>query len=169
MIDKTFILDQFRHETACIIHIASKLDAGNLDWRPTPAQRSTIELLRYIALTGVGPLRFFLDGKWDFWETREEELKSMQLSGFAAAMQRQLADIEALLAPMTAHDLAQRKVTDWFGRAQDLDQAISRFSLTFLSTYKMQLFLYAKQGGATIGSSNLWMGVDPAPKAAAAG
>ncbi len=164
MLGKQYLLDSFRHETACIKHLATKLDADRLDYRPTPAQRSTLELLRYLAVTAIGPVRFHLDGTWDFWEAREKELGTLTLSGFAAAMDRQQAEIEAILNASSDHDLATREVKDWFGNTLTLDQAFVGFSLKFLIAYKMQLFLYAKSVGAQISSPNLWRGMDAPPK-----
>jgi len=44
-------------EVRLLLHLAAKVDAAALDYRPTPKQRSTIELLRYLTMMGPGLVR----------------------------------------------------------------------------------------------------------------
>ena len=46
-----------QHEIKILLHLASKLEPGMLDYRPTPKQRSTLELLRYLSAMTVPYLR----------------------------------------------------------------------------------------------------------------
>jgi len=46
MITRDQLLASMKHETRVIKHLATKVPAGQFDWRPTPKQRSTIELMR---------------------------------------------------------------------------------------------------------------------------
>src|SRR5262252_6655338 len=39
-------------EGRILLHLAGKIDRKQLDYRPTPKQRSTIELLRYLVVMG---------------------------------------------------------------------------------------------------------------------
>jgi hypothetical protein len=41
-----------RREVHILLHLAGKIDRMQLDYRPTPKQRSIIELLRYLSLLG---------------------------------------------------------------------------------------------------------------------
>ena len=63
---KDDLLFEMLRECDVCIHLAGKLPPGALDWRPTPKQRSTLELMRYISFTGPAFLRSLLDGNWDF-------------------------------------------------------------------------------------------------------
>lgn len=159
--------DAFRHETACIIHLASKIEPAWLAWRPTPEQRSTIELLRYLPLTGIGPAKYLLEGSWSYWEARDKELAAMELAEFPDAMAHQQKELEALLAGLSEDDLERRMVKHFDGSDLTLGSGLQRLTLSFLIGYKMQLFLYAKQNGAKLGTSNLWIGGDPPAKAVA--
>ena len=51
---KEEVIAQLQKEVRILVHLASKIDRAQLDYRPTPKQRSTIELLRY--LVNMGPL-----------------------------------------------------------------------------------------------------------------
>lgn len=45
-------------EVRVLLHLTSKIDLATLDYRPTPKQRSTIELLRYLTTMGPGLVRY---------------------------------------------------------------------------------------------------------------
>ena len=47
---KLELLASLQNETRILLHLASKIDHAQLDYRPTPKQHSTIELLRYLTL-----------------------------------------------------------------------------------------------------------------------
>mgnify|MGYP005725594825 FL=1 len=42
------IIESIEHETTVIKHLASKISSDVLDYRPTPSQRSMLELLQYL-------------------------------------------------------------------------------------------------------------------------
>ncbi len=41
------LLGALQHEVRVLSHLVSKVDPAQVDYRPTPKQRSTIDLLRY--------------------------------------------------------------------------------------------------------------------------
>ena len=49
---KDEVIAQLQKEVRILLHLATKIDRTKLDYRPTPKQRSTIELLRYLAMMG---------------------------------------------------------------------------------------------------------------------
>ena len=42
------LIASLQHEVRILVHLCSKIDPSMLDYRPTPKQRSTMELLRYL-------------------------------------------------------------------------------------------------------------------------
>jgi hypothetical protein len=50
---KSELIALLQKEVRVLLHLVGKIDAAMLDYRPTPKQRSTIELLQY--LTNMGP------------------------------------------------------------------------------------------------------------------
>src|SRR5258708_23282840 len=48
-IDVQELIGSLQNEVRILLHLAAKIDRSQLDYRPTPAQRSTIELLRYLS------------------------------------------------------------------------------------------------------------------------
>src|SRR5205814_980033 len=55
MMTKEEFLDSCAHETRVIRHLAGKILPGGLDWKPTPVQRTTLELLRYLTSCAIVP------------------------------------------------------------------------------------------------------------------
>src|SRR5258705_11287680 len=52
VLTKDELIGCLRHEVRILVHLASKVDPAKLDYRPTPKQRSTLELLQYMAIMG---------------------------------------------------------------------------------------------------------------------
>ena len=53
VLTKSELIASLQKEVRILLHFVTKIDPDVLDYRPTPQQRSTIELLRY--LTKMGP------------------------------------------------------------------------------------------------------------------
>ena len=52
VLTKSEIIASLQHEVRILLHLASKIDRSQLEYRPTPKQRSTIELLQYLTVMG---------------------------------------------------------------------------------------------------------------------
>ena len=50
VLTKAELITALQNEVRILLHLAGKVDRTKLDYRPTPKQRSTIELLRYMAM-----------------------------------------------------------------------------------------------------------------------
>jgi len=159
--------DAFSEEIRIVRHLATKIDPAKTDWRPTEGQRSTQELLRYLALVGIGPLKAMLVADWNVIGEMDKKLEGMGLAGFDAAMESQETQLHAELDALGDSGLAEREGKLPWGNTLPMGQAIFATSLRFLCAYRMQLFLYAKQSGATdLGTHNAWMGMDAPEKSA---
>ena len=53
VLTKSELVALLQKEVRLLLHLTSKIEPAALDYRPTPKQRSTIELLRY--LTTMAP------------------------------------------------------------------------------------------------------------------
>jgi hypothetical protein len=149
-------------EIRIIRHLATKIDSSKTDWRPTEDQRSTLELLRYLALVGIGPLRAMLAGSWDVIGEMTKELEGMDLADFDASMESQERALHSELDALGDTGLTEREGQMPWGDSVPMGHAIFSTSLRFLCAYRMQLFLYIKQSGAPgLSTSNAWLGMDP--------
>jgi len=158
MYTKDQLLASLKSETAIIKHLATCIPAGQLEYRASPAQRSTLELLQYLTMTAEASVRYGITGTWDSSEAVEAASKTVTLATFAKAMDRQLRQITAQLKPFSDKQLAKKVAKHWNGTSMPLAVLIIELALKTLVAYRMQLFLAAKASGAAIGSSDLWMG-----------
>ena len=62
---KDEVIAQLQKEVQILLHLSSKLDRSMLDYRPTPKQRSAIELLRYLVNMGPVLVRSIKNGTFD--------------------------------------------------------------------------------------------------------
>ena len=54
MLAKNDIRDLIFKEIDICLHLHGQVPEGGMDYRPTPDQRSTLELLRYISVCAIG-------------------------------------------------------------------------------------------------------------------
>ncbi len=149
-------------EIRVIRHLGTKVDPAQMDWRPTEGQRSTIELMRYVALCGIAPVKAMAAGDWSVAKEMETQMADMGLADFDAAMASQEKALHAELDAMGDAKLVEQQIKLPWGVTQPLGMAIYSTSLRFLCAYRLQLFLYAKQcGGDELSTYNAWLGSDP--------
>lgn len=166
---KNLLLDSMLHEYNLIEHLYTKLPEGSMEWRPAENMRSTIELLRYLAFIGTSSVETLHKGGWgvpeniDKLRARSAATKELQPADIPAAIEREKHNIKELMSAITPEDLETETVFPW-GEKTKLGRALLESPLKYLTAYRMQLFLYAKQNGADIGTANNWRGVDPKPK-----
>ena len=62
-----------------------------LDYRPTPKQRSTIELLQYLSFMGPELIRAIRAGRFDgdVWTAAEQRASALSFEGTVAAIEAQ--------------------------------------------------------------------------------
>jgi hypothetical protein len=170
MFDKKAFLASLRHETKVITHLAAQLRPDQLDYRPTEKQRSTLELLQYLTITGSAATLYAITGKWDHWDAQEEKAKSVGLASFPKALKAQLALITKSLAKLNDSALKRKPVKTFAGQKMSLGAGLVEMVLKPYTAYRMQLFLYAKASGLShLGTSDCWAGRSPkAAKAAQA-
>src|SRR5262245_45088001 len=58
ILTKPELIASLQKEVRILVHLAGKVDPAQLDYRPTPKQRSTIELLRYLSYMGPMLVRY---------------------------------------------------------------------------------------------------------------
>ena len=166
MITKEQFADSMLRECDILIHLFSKLPDGSDDYRPSEQQRTTLALLRYIAICGAAGIRCMSAGDWSLFKSYSERVAEMPSSDFPAAMERQKAEIAEFFASVSEETLrTQEAPMPGGGGVLPLGLAILNGPFKWLAAYKMQLFLYAKAAGATeLRTANLWRGSDPTPK-----
>jgi hypothetical protein len=160
--------DQFAQSLArecdIAVHLFSKIPPDAYDYQPSPEQRSTLALLRYLAICATAGIHCMVHKDWSRFAGFRERLKDMPASDFPAEMERQKQEILEFFASVSEETLDAQEAPMPGGAMLPLGLAIMEGPLKWLAAYKMQLFLYAKASGAPqLKTSNLWRGVDPKP------
>jgi hypothetical protein len=138
----------------------TKIKPGTLDYRPTPKQRSTLELLQYMSHASVVTLEGIKQGKMDTEKYQEAMKHTLQMKpeDFPARMDDQAKAMDSTFLLLTDNELNEE--LDLFNMGFKMTRAawILEMVLKSLVAYKMQLFLYIKaSGNPDIGSRDLWM------------
>ena len=161
MFSKTQFIDSVQLEANICKHLHSKTSAEDLSYRPTPNQRSMLELLQYLTTCGKTPVRGLVSNDWS--HLQDELLKTAQITyeGFCEAMGRQTQEVKKLLIDIPESDFSEKTVTLPNMQEVILGAALVNFPLKFLAAYRMQLFLYLKSTGTEeLTTMNCWFGMD---------
>jgi len=169
VLTKSELIASFQHEVRILLHLAGKIDRSQLDYRPTPKQRSTIELLQYLTVMGPGLIRAAKAGTFDpaAWTAAEQKAKTLQFDETLAAIAAHTDTYATLLSELSDADF--RATITMLGRKTTRGAFIVNLVLCGCAAYRTQLFLYLKAcGREELSTINLWAGMD-APAAPVSG
>lgn len=168
ILTKEELIGLLQNETRILLHLASKIDRNKLDYRPTPKQRSTLELLRYLVVMGPMLLRAIKAGSFDqaAFQKATAEANASNLDQVLAAIEKQHGLYADLIGGFSDADF--RREIDLFGAGKNAaGVVIVNLVLGGCAAYRTQLFLYLKSCGRDeLNTMNLWAGMDaPMPAA----
>ena len=86
---KADIISSIAKELRIITHLASRLQPQHLDYRFTPTQRSTQELLEYLAIIAETNVSQLINGRSDLGQRRQAEVKSIALAALPGVLKAQ--------------------------------------------------------------------------------
>ncbi len=155
-----------QHEIKILLHLAGKLEPAMLDYRPTPKQRSALELLRYLSAMAPGLLEVADTGTFSppAWTVHEQAAAARSFEQTLAVIAAQGVEYGRLEARWSDADM-RAEIAPW-GEKTSRGAFLVAFLLCGYAAYRTQLFLYLKAcGRAELGTLNLWDGVDPPPRA----
>ena len=163
MYTKEQIWNSFKKEFTILKHLVEKVPAGGEHHKPTEKQRTTLELMHYLASFGGGMFNVIKTGEGAAFMNYAGTVKDITVENFAAALDTQEIAMQEMFDGFTP-EILEEEISVW-GNTQSRKMFVLD-CLKMITAYKMQLFLYAKAAGNhAIGTSNLWAGMDmPAPK-----
>lgn len=165
VLSRTELIASLRHEVKILLHLAGKIDPAMLNYRPTPKQRSTLELLRYLTFMGPGLVEVARTGTFDpaAWTALEKGAEPLDFGQAVSAIGAQADTYGQLVGAMSDQDL-RAEIAPW-GAPVSRGRFLVDFVLCGHAAYRTQLFLYLKAcGREELGTSNLWDGEDPPAK-----
>ena len=148
VLTKSELIASLQKEVRILLHLVTKIDTAVLYYRPTPQQRSTIELLTY--LTNMGPtlVRYAkghtLDAAAMSAAIEKANLRSFDETVTALAAHSDL--YVQLLADMSDDDF-RAEITGIDGRPTTRRHFMVNHVIGQCAAYRMQLFLYLKACG----------------------
>src|SRR4051812_24189122 len=105
MVTKQHVADAMVRECDIALHLYTKLTPGVLDYRPSPGQRSMLELMRYLAVCGIAGTRCMAAGDWRLSAEFTARTKEMPASGFPEAMELQKRELQDFFASVSEDTL----------------------------------------------------------------
>jgi len=161
ILTKSELVAALQNESRILLHLASKVDRNQLDYRPTPKQRSTIELLRYLTIMGPMLIPAIKTGAFDgaAFGAAQAAANAMDFDQVIAAIEKQSSDYAQQLGAFSDADF--RSELDLFGKKASRGSHIVYVVLCGHAAYRTQLFLYLKACGRDeLNTMNLWGGMD---------
>jgi hypothetical protein len=165
VLTKSELIGSLKHEVKILQHLAGKVDPAKQDYRPTPGQRSTLELLQYLSIMGPTLIAQTHVGKFDpaAWTAKEKDAATLTFDQAVAAIGAQADGYAKTLGAMSDEDF--RAEINMFGTPQSRGSFIVNLVLGGHAAYRTQLFCYLKAcGRGELGTMNLWGGADPPAK-----
>jgi hypothetical protein len=161
VLTKPELIASLQNEVRILLHLAGKIEPSMRNYRPTPKQRSTTELLQYLTVMGPALIRAAQAGTFDAaaWTEAEKAAGARDLDQTIAALSAQSDEYAALVGGMSDADL--RAEIEMFGTKSSRGSFIVNNVLSGCAAYRTQLFLYLKAcGREELNTWNLWVGMD---------
>ena len=162
VLTKSELIASLQHESRILLHLAGKVEPQMRDYRPTPKQRSALELLQYLSVMGPELVKAGKAGAFnrESWMAADATAKSRDWDQTVAALATQPDQYATLLNEWTDADF--RADIDPFGRGKSSKGSfLVNMVLGGHAAYRTQLFCYLKScGREELGTTNLWGGVD---------
>jgi hypothetical protein len=162
VLTKSELIESLQNEARILVHLAGKVESHMRDYRPTPKQRSALELLQYLSIMGPELVKAAKAGGFNVeaWTAAETAAKGRNWEQTVKVLEAQPDQYAALLGNWTDADF--RGEMDMFGRGKTTKGAfVVNLALCGHAAYRTQLFCYLKScGREELGTMNLWAGVD---------
>jgi hypothetical protein len=160
------LIGSLQNEVRILRHLVGKIDRAQLDYRPSPKQRSTIELLRYLSVMGPELIGFIRTGVFNpaVWQASVDAANSLSFDEILTAIEGHNARYAELLGAYSEEEF--RGEVEMFYRKSSRGSMIVNMVLCGCAAYRAQLFLYLKAcGREELGTADLWLGADAAASA----
>jgi hypothetical protein len=167
VLTKPELIGSLQNEARILHHLTTKIDRDKLGYRPTPKQRSTLELLQYMTIMGPELIKALKAGTFspESWTVAEKAASARDFDQTAAAIAAQGDQYAAALADWTDADF--RGEVEMFGTKGSRGAFLVNMIIGGHAAYRTQLFCYLKScGREELNTMNLWAGMDaPVPAA----
>src|SRR5215510_16074891 len=107
VLTKAELLTSLQKESRILGHLAGKVEPSMVDYRPTPKQRSSLELMRYMSIMGPQLVQAAKAGGFDVpsWTEANKAGEGRDWNQTVAVIKKQGDEYARLLADMSDADL----------------------------------------------------------------
>lgn len=157
---KENLVQSIQNEFRIIKHLWEKIPTGTEGYKPTEGQRTTLELLQYLSAIFANATHVIYEGNTDAYKTAPLKAEDTTMENFPSTMDAQLAVWKGMMEKFD--DAQMNTVINIYGMGDKTKGVyLVENLIKWAGAYKMQLFLYIKSSGNTsLGTSNLWGGMD---------
>jgi hypothetical protein len=167
VLTKEELIASLQNEVRILVHLTTKIDRSQLDYRPTPKQRSTIELLRYLTIMGPNLIPAIKTGTFDgaAFGASQAAANALNFDQTVAALEKLSGSYAQQLGAFSDADF--REQIEMFGQKSSRGAHLVYLLVSGHAAYRTQLFCYLKSCGRDeLSTMNLWGGVDAPMQAA---
>lgn len=160
-LSKQDLIALLQNEVRILLHLTTKIEPSMLDYRPTPKQRSTLELLRYLSIMGPNLVPAIQTGNFDgaAWGASVAAAEAKDFSAIVKDLE-QLADLYTTKVGAMSEDDFSAQI-EMFGNKASKGFFLVNLVVGGHAAYRTQLFCYLKSCGRDeLNTFNLWGGVD---------
>jgi len=146
VLTKSELISALQKECRILVHLSTKVDRAQLDFRLTPKQRSTLEWFQYMSMMGDNIIHAIKGNGFnpDAWKKDEQLSQARDFDQTVAAI-NDLGDLyEREIGSMT--DAQLREDVTMFGSTASRGAAIVSIILSGHVAYRTQIFNYLKAG-----------------------
>jgi hypothetical protein len=161
VLTKQELIEKLQHEIHILVHLCSKVTPEMLDYRPTPKQRSLIELLRYLVVMGPVLVPSIKGGVFlgEQWGAAEAKAAAMDFEAVVKELGAEAEFYAQSIGEFSDEEL--RGEIELFGVKSKRGPALVNFVVCGHAAYRTQLFCYLKACGRDeLNTMNLWAGID---------
>jgi len=155
------LIECLQKEVRILVHLCGKVKPEMLDYRPTPKQRSTIELLRYLTVMGPVLVRSIQKGAFleQEWGAAQAKADASDFEAIVKSIESQSAFYAEALNSFSDEEL--RGEIELFGMKARRGPMLVDLVVCGHAAYRTQLFCYLKACGRDeLNTLNLWAGID---------
>jgi hypothetical protein len=124
MYRKADFIKSLKHEAKIIKHLVAGLSPAQLEYRPTPAQRSTLEVIQYLSYAPLATAEYLVSGSWDHYEALATAAKAVTPASVAKVIDKEVAGIVKRLAKVSDAQIMRKTVKSWTGKKMGMGEAL---------------------------------------------
>ncbi len=156
---KQQLLQNIEREYKLLKQLIPLIEEQDLNFKPTDKVRTTLEIMQYLSTVGSTMLRWFLINDL----TPQEFVKirayrnTLTLADFSERLDKQFEEIKVYFDTFTEEELYTKEIELPWKEKMILGTAIINCPIKWLTTYRMELFMYLKiNKGLEISTKEAW-------------